>query len=224
MAALAATLRIDDARGELSPAAKADAIAALQREGAVVAMVGDGVNDAPALAQAQVSMSLGSATPLAQWTADVVVLPDRLALIAAAVTDARRTLRIIRQNLAWAVLYNAIAIPAAAFGWVTPLAAAAGMSLSSLVVVGNALRLTRARHAAAARVRRRPAPPRPGPDGDGNPDSARSAVGGAGAADRRRVLVERATAGSSTISMDRRTASWPTTTARGRPPPNRPRG
>jgi Cu2+-exporting ATPase len=154
VAALAATLRIDDARGELSPAAKADAIAALQREGAVVAMVGDGVNDAPALAQAQVSMSLGSATPLAQFTADVVVLPDRLALIAAAVTDARRTLRIIRQNLAWAVLYNAIAIPAAAFGWVTPLAAAAGMSLSSLVVVGNALRLTRARTGRSAGVAR----------------------------------------------------------------------
>jgi P-type Cu2+ transporter len=90
-----------------------------------------------------VSVSLKSATPLAQWTADVVVLSDELPRIADAVAHARRTFRVIRQNLGWAFAYNAIAIPAAAFGFVTPLVAAAGMSLSSLIVVANALRLAR---------------------------------------------------------------------------------
>ncbi len=143
--ATASMLGIADARGDLSPEDKRAAVAALQAEGAVVAMAGDGVNDAPSLAQAQVSISLGSATPLAQWTSDVVVLCDELPRIAEAIAHARRTLRIVRQNLAWAFAYNAIAIPVAALGFVTPLAAAAGMSASSLVVVGNALRVARMR-------------------------------------------------------------------------------
>ncbi len=142
--AVAQTLGIADARAELSPEEKREAIAALQRAGAVVAMVGDGINDAPALAQAQVSFSLSSAVPLAQWTADVVVLSDRIGLVPATLRDARRAMRILRQNFGWAIAYNAVAIPAAAMGWVTPLLAAAGMAISSLVVVGNALRLTAA--------------------------------------------------------------------------------
>ena len=143
VAAVANRLGIEDARGAATPADKRAAILALQEDHAVVAMVGDGINDAPSLAQAQVSVSLGSATPLAQWTADIVVLADDLGLIADALRHARKTLRVVRENLGWALAYNAVAIPAAAFGYVTPLAAAAGMSLSSLVVVGNALRLAR---------------------------------------------------------------------------------
>jgi Cu2+-exporting ATPase len=143
--ATASSLGIADARGDLSPQDKRAAVAALQAHGAVVAMAGDGINDAPSLAQAQVSISLGSATPLAQWTSDVVVLCDELPRICEAIAHARRTLAIVRQNLAWAFAYNAIAIPAAALGFVTPLAAAAGMSVSSLVVVGNALRVARVR-------------------------------------------------------------------------------
>ena len=148
-------LGIDDARGDALPEDKRAAMVALQAAGAVVAMVGDGINDAPSLAQAQVSVSLGSATPLAQWTADVVVLSDDLALVAAAIRHARRTLAVVRQNLGWAFAYNAVAIPAAALGHVTPLLAAVGMSVSSLVVVGNALRVARL----AGEGRRREAPP-----------------------------------------------------------------
>lgn len=143
VSAIATQLAIADARGEMDPDTKRAAIAELQGRGAVVAMAGDGINDAPALAQAQVSISLRSATPLAQWTADVVVLSDELPLIGAAIGHARRTLRVVRQNLGWAFAYNAVAIPAAAFGYVTPLVAAAGMSISSLIVVANALRLSR---------------------------------------------------------------------------------
>jgi Cu2+-exporting ATPase len=138
---VARELGIVDARAQMRPEDKADAIAALQRGGAVVAMVGDGINDAPALALAQVSVSLGSAVALAQWTADAVILSDRIDLVAAMLREARRTFRVIRQNLAWALVYNAVAVPAAAFGHVTPVMAAIGMSASSLIVVGNALRL-----------------------------------------------------------------------------------
>ena len=145
VAAVASALGIEHARGGALPEDKRAAVAALQREGAIVAMVGDGINDAPALAQAQVSVSLGSATPLAQWTADVVVLCDDLSRIGEAIGHARRTLAVVHENLVWAFAYNVIAIPAAALGFVTPLAAALGMSASSLVVVANALRVARMR-------------------------------------------------------------------------------
>ncbi len=143
--AVAQTLGIAQARGDAQPDDKRKAIARMQAGGAIVAMVGDGINDAPALAQAQVSVSLGSATPLAQWTADVVVLSDELTRIADAIVHARRTFRVVRENLAWAFAYNVIAIPGAALGHVTPLVAALGMSLSSLLVVGNAMRVARMR-------------------------------------------------------------------------------
>ncbi len=148
VAATAAALGIADARGDALPEDKRAAVAALQAGGAVVAMVGDGINDAPSLAQAHVSFCLASATPLAQFTADIVVLSDDLPRIAGAIVHARRTFRVVRENLAWAFAYNAIAIPAAALGFVTPLAAALGMSVSSLVVVVNALRAARMRDTA----------------------------------------------------------------------------
>ena len=158
VALVARALGIEDYRGDAQPADKHAAIARLQEGGAVVAMVGDGINDAPSLARAQVSVSLGSATPLAQWTADIVVLSDELPRIADAIVHARRTFRIVRENLAWALAYNLVAIPAAAFGYLTPLVAAFGMSVSSLIVVGNSLRAARMRDASvgvapAVRVR-----------------------------------------------------------------------
>jgi len=140
---IAAAAGIADAHGDARPDDKRAFVAARQREGAVVAMVGDGINDAPALAQADVSIALGQASALAQWTSDIVVLGDDVGSVAAAFAAARRTFAVIRQNFGWAIAYNAIAIPLAATGAISPLAASAGMSLSSLVVVANALRLAR---------------------------------------------------------------------------------
>jgi Cu2+-exporting ATPase len=140
---VAQAVGIDEYHGDATPEDKHRYIRALQAEGAIIAMVGDGINDAPSLAQADVSMTLGSAAALTQWTADVVVLGNDLGRVGTAIETARRTFRVIRQNLAWAVAYNAIAIPLAAAGYISPLAASLGMSISSLIVVGNALRLAR---------------------------------------------------------------------------------
>ena len=143
VAHLARELGIARAYGGATPQGKLEFVRALQQQGAVVAMIGDGVNDAPVLAQAQVSVALAGGTRLAQISADMVLMSERLDTLLDAVRTARRTLRVIRQNLAWAVVYNAVALPLAVLGHVTPLVAGVGMSLSSLAVVLNALRLLR---------------------------------------------------------------------------------
>ncbi len=140
---IACRLGIDDARGGLSPDAKLDVLRELHQQGRRVLMLGDGVNDVPVLAGADISVAMGSATDLAKTSADAVLLSNRLESLVQALTVASRTRRIIIQNLAWATLYNGLVLPFAALGWVTPVWAAFGMSVSSLLVVVNALRLAR---------------------------------------------------------------------------------
>ncbi|MCU0840833.1 MAG: cadmium-translocating P-type ATPase [Thiobacillaceae bacterium] len=142
VALLAARLGIDHARGGMLPEDKLTAVRALQANGAVVAMTGDGVNDAPVLAQAQVSIAIDQGAEAAQAAADMVLLSSELLCLADGVHIARKAQKIIRQNLFWAAFYNFAAIPAAALGHVTPWMAGIGMSLSSLLVVLNALRLS----------------------------------------------------------------------------------
>jgi Cu2+-exporting ATPase len=140
---VARAVGIDEWQSALKPADKLDRVRAWQAAGEVVVMVGDGVNDAPVLAGAQVSVAMGSGAQLAHASADMVMLSERLGSLARGVVGARRTRKIIRENLAWAALYNASAVPLAAAGLVPPWMAAIGMSASSLVVVFNALRLRR---------------------------------------------------------------------------------
>lgn len=134
---------IPQAAGECTPQGKLAALRALQSGGHRVAMVGDGLNDGPVLAGAHVSFAFGRAVPLAQSQADFVVLADNLALIPQTVQLARRTLRVVRQNLWWAAGYNALCVPLAVAGWMPAWLAGLGMALSSLLVVLNAARLAR---------------------------------------------------------------------------------
>src|SRR5690554_3790171 len=140
---VAATLGINDARGGLTPDDKLAVLEQLHNEGHRVLMLGDGVNDVPVLAAADISIAMGSATDLAKTSADAILLSNRLGSLVDAFGIARRTRHIILENMAWATLYNGLVIPFAAIGWVTPGWAAIGMSVSSLLVVLNAMRLTR---------------------------------------------------------------------------------
>lgn len=144
MREVADALGIETAAGGLKPAQKVARLAALAAQGRKTLMVGDGLNDAPALAGAHVSMSPSSAADLAQNVADAVFMGDRLKPVCAALQASKRAIGAMRQNLAMAALYNAAAVPLAIFGHLTPIVAALAMSSSSLIVTLNALRLRNA--------------------------------------------------------------------------------
>jgi Cu2+-exporting ATPase len=141
---VAAQAGISEAQGECTPQDKLAVLQRLQAQGRHVAMVGDGLNDGPVLAGANVSFAFGRSVPLAQARADFVVLGGSLSLVPQSVLLARRTLRVVRQNLGWAAGYNAVCVPLALVGWMPAWLAGLGMALSSLLVVLNAARLSRA--------------------------------------------------------------------------------
>jgi Cu+-exporting ATPase len=143
--AIARQVGIDDVRAEVRPGEKAEAIRQLREGGHRVAMVGDGINDAPALATADLGIAIGSGSDIAKETGDIVLVSGSLHGVAASIRLSRATMLKIRQNLFFAFIYNVVAIPLAALGLLNPLIAAGAMALSDVTVLGNALLLRGAR-------------------------------------------------------------------------------
>jgi Cu2+-exporting ATPase len=140
---IASELGIDYVEAQLSPEDKLTRVKTMQHDGERILMIGDGINDIPVLSGAQTSIAMNGATDLAKTSSDAVLVSSDLRRIPSSLSMARKTRNIIRQNIGWALLYNLIALPLAASGFIAPWMAAIGMSLSSLIVVGNALRLTK---------------------------------------------------------------------------------
>jgi Cu+-exporting ATPase len=132
-------IKVDEFRAEVSPREKSQIISDLKKHGSIISMVGDGINDAPALSLADVSMAMSTGTDVAMSTAGITIMRGDPLLVADAITISQKTYQKIKQNLFWAFIYNIIGIPLAAFGFLGPVVAGGSMALSSISVITNAL-------------------------------------------------------------------------------------